>query len=566
MKSINILLYGYIDTNVIDGSAFFLPAMANMISSIPNVHVDLLLSRPIKRLTVLKEVLGNANVRVIDPFAESYEGRTSLQFLDGDYISHAEAARLIEFQETLVEYDVKIIRSTEVATSLSYISTDSIENLMLYVTGIVDPNQPPNVTVLDSIRRLADLGSKFILQTDEMVEYLTEVLLNGEIAPESVLALYPMVPDVSDDFEKVFRKKDAYSNFVYTGKFVRDWNPAEIISGFNEVWSDNRGMRLDVAGDQFRADEANPTFIDEIGYLLKERGSVIWHGGVDRDTARHLIAGSDIGIGWRHENLDTSLELSTKLLEYGSLGKPCIINRTPMHESIFGIDYPLFANSMREYTELLELIVIRPDLVETAAKTAFKVSLGFTYSEAARRLLPFLLDISSVQEAIRISSGIESVQAISMLDHSPEEFVSLCRVEGLTRIVRVVGPFIVLDKGDPSDNSIELAPVGTGVLDLYVEWRASVMTFDASMRNSTVDMMIEDSKTIHESFSPKEDHPDLEKLRQELKSAKKALLEASYHSNTINEKLRISERQLSALRQSKLGKIQVSIWSRRLKE
>ena len=74
---------------------------------------------------------------------------------------------------------------------------------------------------------------------------------------------------------------------------------------------------------------------------------VIWHGGQPRAEAMRLAAAGDIGLSWRHPELDSSLELSTKVLEFGQLGLPVILNRTPMHEALLGADYPLFAASTR---------------------------------------------------------------------------------------------------------------------------------------------------------------------------------------------------------------------------
>ena len=44
-----------------------------------------------------------------------------------------------------------------------------------------------------------------------------------------------------------------------------------------------------------------------------------------------LAASCDIGVSWRDASLDASLELSTKVLEFGVLGLPVILNRTPMY-------------------------------------------------------------------------------------------------------------------------------------------------------------------------------------------------------------------------------------------
>ena len=92
---------------------------------------------------------------------------------------------------------------------------------------------------------------------------------------------------------------------------------------------------------------------DASGYQQRMRAAlgtdgVTWHGGHSREEAMRLAASCDIGLSWRHPDLDASLELSTKVLEFGALGLPVILNRTPMHEALLGADYPLFAASLAD--------------------------------------------------------------------------------------------------------------------------------------------------------------------------------------------------------------------------
>jgi len=72
-----------------------------------------------------------------------------------------------------------------------------------------------------------------------------------------------------------------------------------------------------------------------------------------------IAAEGDIGLSWRHPELDASLELSTKVLEFGQLGLPVILNRTPMHEDLLGADYPLFAASLDDVADVAALAGLR---------------------------------------------------------------------------------------------------------------------------------------------------------------------------------------------------------------
>lgn len=584
-KPLKILLFGYIDINVIDGSAFFLPGMANMLTSIPNVEVDLLLARPARRMTVLQEVLDNNKVNVIDPFNSAYEGNSELHFLSGVSISQVQAAELLEYHSKTYEYDLKIIRSTEVAYHATKINEDFAKNSILYVTGVVNSSQLIDPDTKSIFEHLNHLGCSFLLQTNEMLEAFKGNYFDHVDHQISAAAIYPMVPDTSADFSSTFIKKSNYKNFVYTGKFVREWNPAEILSAMSELRSVDHEATLEVAGDQFRRTEENDTFVEEVRYLLENTLGVTWHGGVDREHARALIRRADVGISWRHPDLDDSLELSTKLLEYGTLAKPCIMNRTPMHERLFGSDYPLYANTMTEFTELLFKIVGDPEIVEFAAERSFNVSLNFTYSRAAQRMLPLIVSVLQKNAFPGDAFDLKNPFVISLSDHSPRSLVEAAESLGATSVVKVLGPYLWLGIQDEDDDAMDL-------LDFYVDWRATLHGVSSdSARNVTVwnPQLVTQSDVVGcdvnsgrttESGNPTNSgsptafsanpekslivlNDEVARRYHEIERLKGELLQKNYRIATLEEKLENSEKRLDALRTSRLGKIQVAIWAKR---
>ena len=99
-----------------------------------------------------------------------------------------------------------------------------------------------------------------------------------------------------------------------------------------------------------------------------------------------LAASCDIGLSWRHPDLDASLELSTKVLEFGALGLPVILNRTPMHEALLGADYPLFAASLADVVDVAAAAAADPGLYRLAAGRTSRAAEQFTLDRAAERL------------------------------------------------------------------------------------------------------------------------------------------------------------------------------------
>ena len=100
---------------------------------------------------------------------------------------------------------------------------------------------------------------------------------------------------------------------------------------------------LHAVGDKIHKVPGDPDYHDRMEAALRGSPGVIWHGGRSRREAIDLVARCDIGMSWRDRSLDASLELSTKVLEYGAVNLPVVLNRTPMHEALLGVDYPLFA-------------------------------------------------------------------------------------------------------------------------------------------------------------------------------------------------------------------------------
>ena len=110
---------------------------------------------------------------------------------------------------------------------------------------------------------------------------------------------------------------------------------------------------------------------------------MIWHGGQPRAEAMRIAAEGDIGLSWRHPELDASLELSTKVLEFGQLGLPVILNRTPMHEALLGADYPLFAASLDDVADVAALAACDPAVFALAASRTSAAAASFALDRAA---------------------------------------------------------------------------------------------------------------------------------------------------------------------------------------
>lgn len=491
-RPIRILLFGYINTNVIDGSAFFLTGLASMLTAAPEIEVDLLLATPVRRTVVLDEVLNRPTVNVIDPFADPSLSPKEFPFLSNGSMTQEEAAAIIDSYWSRGSYDLVFVRSTEVGAQLSSRLPELGPKLFLYVTGITSASRPVDFSVTQQLATVSANGGTLVCQTDEMRDELRKsVSLNPST---TVISLHPMVPEIGLSFEELFRPREEYTRFIYTGKFAEHWNPTKILAGFNEVHCEIDDISLAVAGDQFKPSESNVTLVEEVRDLLARSKNVSWFGGVDRTTARRLILAADVGISWRHSALDDSLELSTKLLEYGSLARPCIMNRTPMHERIFGSDYPLFANSMLEFIEVVRTVRTEPSVVEAAARRAFQVASTYTYQESLNRVLPHLLAVvdrhtsngpisaTTIELVLdRRGPGYIRTESSIVVDASRLPVGSVVRLaeeSNLMGVGQTLGPVLELVANvgvDAVDGSLDRVSRNREVLDFYVASQARTL-------------------------------------------------------------------------------------------
>lgn len=70
-NNINILLFGYINMNAMDGSAVFMSSVTTMLSKNPNINIDLVLANPIRRDLLLQPLYELENVNIICPYDDS---------------------------------------------------------------------------------------------------------------------------------------------------------------------------------------------------------------------------------------------------------------------------------------------------------------------------------------------------------------------------------------------------------------------------------------------------------------------------------------------------------------
>ncbi|QUE87297.1 glycosyltransferase [Exiguobacterium alkaliphilum] len=372
---LRVLVYGDVNLNLIDGSAIWLTSVVSMLNQDPSIKVDVLLKRSITKPEVTAGIRELPNVRFIDVFADpTYQ---DAPYVERKVLQADEAAGLIDELMKKEKYDLAFVRGFQLAYDLSQYE-QTMAKTWTYITDFTHDHTQASEEELARLKQIASRSARMLCQTEAMKTYFESFLPTDR----PFLILNPMIPNVKEAVPTFAKPND---RLVYTGKFAPLWYSTEILDAFAKLRADYPA-ELHVAGDKFNQDPNNPNFKQDILARLKSDDGLTWLKGIPRADVETLIESSAIGVSWRHPELDASLELSTKLLEYGSLGKPVLLNRNPMHELILGPDYPLYVNSEQEFIEKAKLALTDEAVYRDAATRLYEMAQYYTFTNTYKRL------------------------------------------------------------------------------------------------------------------------------------------------------------------------------------
>jgi glycosyltransferase involved in cell wall biosynthesis len=367
------LVYGDIDLNLIDGSAIWLQSVTQALAR-AGCAVTLVLKAPVRTSRLIAPLLAEPGVTVRRPSEDD--------LLDGHgRVPAAAVPELLARLDAEQRHDLVVLRGRAVTSAAAKCEAFA-GRLWPYLTDV--PQSVPALTseAADELTMIASAARYLLCQTEEL-----RCFLEGSIpaACGKCVLLPPMLADIPGT-----RGAAAAGNplrLVYTGKFAPRWNTLEMTELPGRLSAGGIAAELHMAGDKFH--DGPDGYQQRMRAALDQPG-VTWHGGRSREEAMRLAASCDIGLGWRHSDLDASLELSTKVLEFGALGLPVILNRTPMHEALLGADYPMFAASLDDVGAAAAAAAADPGLYRLAADRTGAAAGEFTLDRAAERLRGYL--------------------------------------------------------------------------------------------------------------------------------------------------------------------------------
>lgn len=374
------LVYGDVNLNVIDGSAIWAPATVEVLAG-AGCRVTLLLKGRVTTTRLIDPLQNLPSVRVVRPFEEGLHHDP-----EGVLMSPDRATKVMRFLDAEDPFDLVVLRGRRAVRKV--VDNGGFNGrLWVYLTDIPQALTTMSVDDATDLGRIAAAAQLVLCQTEELRSFLegTVPQANGKCV------LFPPILPASLKEPVAREPLDGRPlRLAYSGKFAPLWK-TEAMTRLPATLAE-RGIpaELHAVGDKIHKVPGDPEFEGRMERALRDTPGVVWHGGVSRHEAVDLVARCDLGMSWRDRSLDASLELSTKVLEYGAVNLPVVLNRTPMHESLLGVDYPLFANDESEVLDVIELAAGDQSVRDLAAERTATAAQAFALEraiETARRNL-----------------------------------------------------------------------------------------------------------------------------------------------------------------------------------
>ncbi len=374
-----ILFYSPANLNTIDGSAIWVQSVAETLHVGATTNIVLPLRAPEQRDVITGLLRRLPRVELI-PAQQAVSRKVG-----ANGIATNEVIDLIERLDREQPFDVILIRKFEVAQAA--VRSPQLRD-RLWSTYVLEPENDP--TAPSHLRDLAEIasGSRYLVAQSEEMRALTEAIVPA--ARGRTLLLPPAIPNApahrADPGVIVPR-------LIYTGKFSPFYPVRQLIGFFEEIRPEVPGLEFHVVGDKIHRPREDPTHAPLLEHALTHTDGVIWHGGLPRDEVETLVAQGGVALSlwdYRYGSRMNDLVISTKLLDYASVGVPVILNRTAAQESVLGPDYPLFVTRLEQTLPLLRRVLTDPGLYRAAAEATFAGSRAFTYANAFAGIEPFL--------------------------------------------------------------------------------------------------------------------------------------------------------------------------------
>ena len=374
---LRLLFFTMANLNIIDGSSIWMHSVAETLHVDPRTSTTILLRAPETRDVITRGLHRLARVELVDP--------RSLKHADPAGLTVPLAVDALHRLDEARPFDAVILRAYEVC--LEAVRTGAFGG-RLWSCYILEPERDvSDPAYLAGMTRIAEASRQVVCQSEEMRALLESVV------PAVIGKTILIAPGIPEDTVARPDPGVVVPRMIYAGKFHRFYPVERMIGMLGRLRLDHPDLEFHVAGDKFHRPAGDTGYASELGRALSSTPGVIWHGGIGRDEVEALVAQGGIALSlwdFKHGPGMNNLVISTKLLDFCSVGLPVILNRTAAQEDVLGADYPLFVSRVEEAEPLLRRLLEDGDLYREASERTFAASRRYTYPSVYRHVAPYL--------------------------------------------------------------------------------------------------------------------------------------------------------------------------------
>lgn len=380
-----VLICANPDLNYIDGSSIWAQTIALATAATSSAQVDFIAKSTPERDELFAPLKTAQRIRIIDGTKHQHWQGKSYKRLSLTMI-----AELAIALNDIHAYDVIIVRGLEIATQLLKFP-EVLSKCWMYLTDIPQSLADYDDELLYTMQSIGIGCQKLLCQT-EGFKALWQALVPS--LEEDKFNLYtPVIPDISNDLSLITERP---TRAIYAGKFKADWMTMEMVEAWSNVHNQVSSSELIMIGDKIHNEPNRPDYQDHMRQALENTDGLVWLGAQSRETVQKELKQARVGLSWRSESMNDTVEYSTKILEYGGAGCAAILNRNALHEQMLGVDYPLFANSAEDFSRQLIRALKEPEITQQAANKLQQLAERHTFSNRVNEIRNWLAQVPNI--------------------------------------------------------------------------------------------------------------------------------------------------------------------------
>lgn len=389
-----VLICGNPDLNYIDGSSIWAQTIALATAATGIAAVDFLAKSTPTRDELFAPLTSANNLTIIDGTKHQYwKGKTYKR------LSLPMMADLAVELDRANQYDVIIVRGLDIAIQLLN-NPSVITKCWMYLTDIPQSLEEYSVELRIKLTNIAKACNTLLCQTQGF-KVLWKALVPS--LEENKFRIYsPVIPDIPKWVPSIVERP---TRAIYAGKFKSDWMTLEMAELWSSVHSQVLGSELLMIGDKIHNEPNYPDYQKLMLQALEHTKGLSWLGPQSRDVVQQQLQQARVGLSWRTESMNNTVEYSTKLLEYGGAGCAAIVNRNPLHEELLGSNYPLFVNSPEEFIHQLARALSDPLVAQQAANILKDLAQRHTFSMRVAEIRQWLNEASTKSKTRVLVAG-----------------------------------------------------------------------------------------------------------------------------------------------------------------